>query len=406
MYGNYRFFALQLFPCMEEKSTQLWTPYFIYAWLAYFFMAFSFYLLTAVLPFYLLKRFAAGETMIGVVMSTYIVAALLTRPYSGFLVDSFSRKPVYLLSYFFFITLFAGYMIAGSILLLLLLRFLHGISWGLTATAGNTLAIDIMPPSRRGEGLGVFGLSNNLAMAIGPMVGLFLYEQFNLNWAFFVALVTGILGFITVILIKVPVKPKVVHDKALSLDRFILVKGIPIGINLILIAVSWGMLLSFAALYGTRMGVKGAGVFFTLMAVGIGASRIIAGRHVDRGRIHHMSLAGTLILGISFTVFALFPVPVIYLCSAFAIGVGFGIIFPSYQNIFINLAPHNQRGTANATYLSSFDIGVGLGMLISGWAAEAISLSAAFLIGAGFVLIAFLLYARISRPFYDKNKLE
>lgn len=390
---------------MEEGKIRLWTSQFIYSWLANFLMGFSFYLLMAILPFYLVKHYHAGEAMIGVIMSVYIVAALMTRPFSGYLVDSFSRKPVYLLSYFFFIALFAGYMVAGSVILMIILRFLHGITWGLCATSGNTLAIDIMPASRRGEGLGYFGLSNNLAMAAGPMVGLFLYAQSSFHAIFVIALVTGAIGFAMVALIKAPPKLKIVHEQTLSLDRFILVKGIPTGINLIMIAVSWGMLLSFAAMYGKDMGVKGTGVFFTLLALGIAVSRIFAGRYVDRGQLHEVALAGITILGIGFLFFALWANPWVYMISACVIGAGFGIIFPSFQTNFISLAPHNKRGTANATYLTSFDIGVGIGMIISGKTAEAFSLSAAFTIGALFIFAALLFYVKVSRSFFDKNRL-
>jgi predicted MFS family arabinose efflux permease len=390
---------------MNQEKEILWNRSFALAWIANFLMGFSFYMLIPTLPFYLSHQFNAGRTMIGVILSAYIIAALLIRPFSGYMVDSFSRKLVYLLSYFLFVGAYLGYIVAASIFFILILRFFHGLTWGVCATAGNTLAIDIMPHNRRGEGLGYFGLSNNLAMAIGPMVGLFLFDNNNLNWVFYTALLTGVVGLMFAMSINVPSKPAM-NKEPISLDRFILLKGIPVGLNLILIAVSYGMILSFAAMYGKEMGVKGTGVFFTLMSFGIAASRIFAGKQVDKGKIHAVASMGILTLVISFGFFSLWSIEPVYLITAFFIGIGFGIIFPSFQTIFISLAPHSKRGTANATYLTSFDVGVGIGMLLSGRIAESYSLSAAFMTGTLFMMVALLVYVRFTSNFYQRNKLE
>ncbi len=389
---------------MTLKSETLWSRSFVHAWISTFLMGFSFYMLIPILPFYLNQQFHAGKSMIGVILSAYIIAALLIRPFSGYMVDSFSRKMVYLLAYAFFVGSYLGYIFAASIVFILILRFFHGLTWGVVATAGNTLAIDIMPAKRRGEGLGYFGLSNNLAMAIGPMVGLFLFDTNNLNWVFYSALLMGVVGLFFAISITVPERPPVIKEPV-SLDRFILVKGIPVGLNLLLIAVSYGMVLSFAAMYGKEMGVKSTGVFFTLMSFGIAASRIFAGKLVDKGKIHAVAIMGILTLVVSFGFFSLWKIELVYMITAFFIGIGYGIIFPSFQTLFISLAPHNKRGTANATYLTSFDLGIGIGMLISGRVAESFNLSVAFLIGTGLMIFALLVYIRITRGFYQKNKL-
>jgi len=83
-------------------------------------------MLIPTLPFYLAHQFHAGKTMIGVILSAYIIAALLIRPFSGYMVDSFSRKHVYLLAYVFFVGAYLGYIVAASILFILILRFFHG----------------------------------------------------------------------------------------------------------------------------------------------------------------------------------------------------------------------------------------------------------------------------------------
>lgn len=387
-----------------SRKTVLWSSDFIFACIANFLMGFSFYLLMPTLPFYVIEQFKASPSLVGFVVSCYVIAALLIRPFSGFLVDSFSRKMVYLVSFVFFVVFYFGYLIAGSILFLMLLRFLHGLSWGVITTAGNTLAIDIMPSEKRGRGIGFYGLALNISMAIGPVVGIFLYQNYSFTALFYTAIVSGIVGLFCAMFIKSHPKPKV-HHTPLSLDRFLMIKGIPIGINLLMITISYGMVLSFAAMYSKDVHATNPGLFYTLLAVGIGGSRLFSGKLIDNGKLNTASMIGIIILAVSFIVFAMWKVPIAYYLSAFAMGMGYGISFPAFQSIFVNMATHQQRGTANSTFYTAFDLGVGIGMLLAGKIAAAFSLSAAFGFSAVFCVISILYYWKISIASYNKNKL-
>jgi MFS family permease len=390
---------------MENSKNKLWTASFIYACLANFLMGFSFYLLIPTLPFYIVEHFKAPKSMVGIVMSCYVIAAVAIRPLSGFMVDSFSRKHVYVISYILFVWFCAGYVIAGSLFLIVVLRILHGFTWGTITTAGNTLAIDIMPSSKRGEGIGYYGMAINFSMALGPVVGLFLYERYNFGYIFYAALVSAVLGLFFSILIKAPAKDHIHHKQPFSFDRFILIKGLPIGINLVFMAVSYGMVLSFAAMYGKEINVSHTGMFFTLLAVGIGVSRIFSGKLIDKGRIHEVSIIGLTLLTASFLMFSIGKNMLVYYISALCIGVGFGIMIPAFQTLFINIATHHQRGTANSTFYTAFDIGVGLGMIIAGKIAETVSLSWAFGFSALLNALAVFYYWKISKASYQKYKL-
>ena len=208
---------------MKEK---LVTPSYILIIAANFLQFFGFWLLIPVLPFYLQEVFGADKTSIGAILSCYTIAALCMRPFSGYLLDTFSRKPLYLLAYFFFTAMFGGYMLAGTLTLFILFRIIHGFSFGMVTVSGNTIVIDIMPASRRGEGLGYYGLANNIAMSIGPMTGLFLHDAaIGYTFIFSCSLGACILGFLCAYLVKTPYKAPVKREP-ISLDRFILLKGI------------------------------------------------------------------------------------------------------------------------------------------------------------------------------------
>ena len=159
----------------ELHKEKLWNSNYLKVWCANFMIFFSFMLLTPLLPLYLSETFGADKQMIGIVLSGYTLTALIIRPFSGYLVDSFPRRVVLLVSYAIFCTLFLGYIAAGSLVLFAIVRTLHGAPFGASTVSNSTVAIDVLHPTRRAEGIGYYGLSNNIATAIGPTVALMIY---------------------------------------------------------------------------------------------------------------------------------------------------------------------------------------------------------------------------------------
>ena len=170
--------------------------------------------------------------------------------------------------------MFGGYMLAGTLTLFISFRIIHGFSFGMVTVSGNTIVIDIMPSSRRGEGLGYYGLANNIAMSIGPMTGLFLHDAaVGYTFIFSCSLGACILGFLCAYLVKTPYKAPIKREP-ISLDRFILLKGIPAGISLLLLSIPYGITTNYVAMYAKQIGItSSSGFFFTLMAIGMAVSR-------------------------------------------------------------------------------------------------------------------------------------
>ena len=185
---------------------KLISPSFCYILAANFLLFFAFYLILPILPFYLQDQFDADKSMIGFILSCYTIAALCIRPFSGYLLDTFARRPLYLLAYSVFMVIFAGYMIASLLSIFIVLRILHGFAFGMVTVSGNTIVIDILPSSRRGEGIGYYGLANNTAMSFGPMTGLFMHTCFSYETIFACSLLSCLLGFIMAYLVKTPQK--------------------------------------------------------------------------------------------------------------------------------------------------------------------------------------------------------
>lgn len=395
---------------------RLITPGYCFILAANFLLYFGFWLLIPVLPFYLSEVFGAGNSAIGIILSCYTVAALCIRPFSGYFLDTFARKPLYMLAYFIFMSMFAGYIIAGSLALFILFRIIHGVSFGMVTVGGNTVVIDIMPSSRRGEGLGYYGLSNNIAMAVGPMSGLFLHDAgMSYTTIFCCSLGSCIAGFLCASLVKTPYKPPVKREP-ISLDRFILLKGIPAGISLLLLSIPYGMTTNYVAMYAKEIGIDvTTGFFFTFMAVGMAISRIFSGRIVDKGKVTQVISAGLYLVVFSFFLLSacvyiiswnVLACGIIFFTVAFLLGVGFGTMFPAYNTLFVNLAPNSQRGTATSTYLTSWDVGIGIGMLAGGYIAEVSTFDKAYLFGACLTIVSALYFNGKVAPHYHKNKLR
>jgi MFS family permease len=315
---------------------------------------------------------------VGLILSSYTIAALLIRPFAGFVLDMVYRKPIYLIAYLLFVVSFVGYPLANTIGLFLFFRILHGFTFGFVTTAGNSLLIDIMPPSRRGEGLGYFGVANNLAMAIGPMTGLFLHDIYNFDVIFYTAIGAGTVGFIFASAIKARNMAVNNQKQPLAFDRFFLFEGFNAGFSLLLMGVPYGIVVTYIALYGKELGIlSGVGTFFSLMAVGLTFSRLIGGKLVDKGKLVQVIAYGTALCAIAFILLStiklfnsLLVISLTFYLVSLLMGIGYGLIFPAYNTLFVNLAANNRRATASSTYMTSWDIGIGIGLVAGGWIAD------------------------------------
>lgn len=359
-------------------------------------------MLMPIIPLYLVESLGIESGRAGIILASYTAGVLFVRPFSGYLVDCFSRKILYLFAFFMFSLMFMGYWWAVTPLAMMLVRFVQGGFMGVASVSGNTIAIDVIPSSRRSEGMGFYGLAINLSMTLAPITAVAIYNISNFNTLISVALAISLLGGYSVTLIKYPKRAKVVRPK-LSLDRFILLKALPSSLSFILVAAPYGMILSFAVIYGKEIGLLNPSHFFIFMAVGVGVARLISGRLVDRGKIHLVSVSAITMLSAALLLLSLSNTPLLFYGSALFVGLCYGVCVPAFQSLFVNVASHNMRGTATSTYLSSFDLGSGLGMVLAGYISEHYSLAIAYRTGAFMALCSLIYYILKVRRAYDAN---
>lgn len=392
---------------MNSKE-KLWNVNYIKVMTTNFLLYFAFYLLTPLLPLYLSETFGATKDTIGIVLSGYTVAALIVRPFCGYVVDSFSRKKVLMLCLSGFAVFFAGYIAAGTILMFAICRTLHGGPFGAVTVANSTCAIDVLPSSRRNEGIGLYGLSNNFAMAIAPSIGIYLHNMVDsymiLFWIAFVVAISAVLIAWT---IRLPEKDIIRNKEKLSLDRFFLTRAWLLAINIAMFGFCWGVLSNYLAIYSKEVLsiTGGTGTYFALLSMGLFSSRLQGRKALSQGKLTQNAAEGMLISLVGFTLFVAIPHPVAYYLSAILIGLGNGHLYPAFLNMFVHVARHDQRGTANSSILTGWDLGFGIGCLLGGIVAEHFGYTATFWMVAAENAVSVILFFLASRQFFERKKI-
>lgn len=392
---------------MNSKE-KLWNANYIKVMTTNFLLYFAFYLLTPLLPLYLSETFGATKDTIGIVLSGYTVAALIVRPFCGYVVDSFSRKKVLMLCLSGFAVFFAGYIAVGTILMFAICRTLHGGPFGAVTVANSTCAIDVLPSSRRNEGIGLYGLSNNFAMAIAPSIGIYLHNMVDsymiLFWIAFVVAISAVLIAWT---IRLPEKDIIRNKEKLSLDRFFLTRAWLLAINIAMFGFCWGVLSNYLAIYSKEVLsiTGGTGTYFALLSMGLFSSRLQGRKALSQGKLTQNAAEGMLISLVGFTLFVAIPHPVAYYLSAILIGLGNGHLYPAFLNMFVHVARHDQRGTANSSILTGWDLGFGIGCLLGGIVAEHFGYTATFWMVAAENALSVILFFLASRQFFERRKI-
>lgn len=409
--SSYYYHVMLFFSTFADKkrmTERLWNINYIRVMTANFMIFFAFYILTPLLPLYLSTSFNATKDIIGIVLSGYTIAALFARPFSGYIVDSFPRKKVLLVCFFVFTVFFGGYIVSGSLLLFAIVRTLHGAPFGALTVANTTVAIDVLPSSHRNEGIGLYGLSNNLSMAIAPSIGIYIYSlTHNFQILFWIALCAAIIGFLCASSVQVKQKEIVKNKQKLSPDRFFLTRAWLLAINIACFGFCFGVLSNYLAIYGKEvLGiVSGTGTYFMLLSVGLFASRLQGAKSLRSGNLTHNAAYGMVISLIGYVLFVSVHNMFAYYCSALLIGLGNGHMYPAFLNMFLNIARHDQRGTANSSILTSWDLGFGIGILIGGIAAEFWGYTASFVIVAAVNATGVALFFLRTRSFFRQRCL-
>lgn len=384
---------------MSKGKSRIWTKDFIIIVIANFFIFTSFQMTLPTLPLYV-QEIGSNETWVGIIVGIFTFSALLIRPFGGKLLDTTGRAPVFLIGLAILVLSLYSLAISTTILILVIVRIVQGVGWGLSNTASGTIASDLVPKDRRGEGLGFFGLSGNLALAIGPALGLFLVDHIAFSTLFIICGSLTLIALVLALNVRY-VKPEPLTDSEIQEDadtaerfNFIEKRALPASALLFFITFTFGGIATFLPAYTFQQGFQShyIQIYFVLYALALVTTRFFAGRIYDRRGLPIVFIPGIILIISGLTLLAILNSPVYLFAGAILYGLGFGTVQPALQASAINSTPIRKRGMANATYFSAFDLGVGLGAITFGLVAQYADYSSIYWISAGSGVLSLLLF--------------
>lgn len=377
------------------ESQPLWTKNFIFIWLSNFLLFTTFYALMATLPVFVIEVMKGNEQQIGLVMTTFLIAAVLMRPFGGKWLDQLGRKKLLVVALALFLVSSIMYLSVQSLVVLLAIRMLHGISFGIGTTATGTIAADIIPDRRKGEGIGYYALSMNMAMVVGPFLGLTLSSHYSFSVIFTILATFSFLSFLFGSFTAVPPLAPIKKKKKNSFDWKELIEpsAVPISFVGMFLSFAYSGLLTFVPVYAQELGFASqASYFFVLFAVIMILSRPITGKLYDRLGEHYIVYPSIVLYAIGLVVLSQSHSIFLFLTAAAIIGLGYGTLFPSFQTIVVTSSAPHRRGLATSTFLLFYDTGIAVGAFVLGMVASSVSYHAMYFSSAIIVVISLAMY--------------
>ncbi|RXZ78959.1 MFS transporter [Paenibacillaceae bacterium] len=401
----------------------LWTRNFTLLLLSNLFLFLALEMLLPTLPIFASDR-GASDAQVGLIVALFTYSAVVTRLFVGVASDKFGKGRLLILGVLICLLGTVSYLAAATVSVMLMLRILHGIGFGLSTTLYGTIASDIIPARRRGEGMGFFGTGNSIAISLGPFIGIWLMDDYSFNVLFITGGVILLLALLFTLLVKkdalesVPepkaAQPKVgevqvsayeaderqadetkaagQHKSLPFLTRFIEFTALFPSLLGLLVGLSFGGVISFITLFGVETGIQNIAYFFLVLAISEFLIRFVSGRIFDtKGRFWVLFPSGILCLIGTTLLYFTDSIGLLILAAVFY-GAGLGALFPALQAWVIDrVAPH-RRGVATATFYNSFDLGIGSGAVLLGIVVTWTNYATMYLVSGVFFVIYLIVY--------------
>ncbi len=374
---------------------KFWTYDFAKICFANLFLTTAIYLILPILPFYLVDKFSVSLTTAGAVMAVSSFTLYLLGPLFSYLVDTYKRKTVCLLSLLCVIAILAGYFYVASWIGVFIFRLMQGALSGVAyMSMGSTLAVDITHTSHRSRANTCYARFSRMGMALGPATGLFAWYYFGIEAIVYLICLFGFAGLLLVSLIRVQFRAPI-GVSLFSFDRFFLPRGTLLAINFLLIGFSFGLIFvtmqSFA--------------FYLLLAVGFILAMITNSLVFAEADTKASIVSGMILLGASFALLCAHSNDTALRTAAVLMGLGIGMVSYHFLFMFVKLSEHCQRGTANTMYLFSWETGVGMGLATACYLIDSNAFPV-YYVGILGVIAALVLYLGITNKYYLSHKVR
>ena len=365
-------------------SERLFTPRFLLMCGFNFTVFLSAFQLLPTAPFRILSL-GGTETVAGLFLGFLTYASAISAPFTGALADRLGRRRILIVTSLVIAGFSTTYALVSSVPLMLGLVVVHGCFWSGLLTASGAYLADLIPPHRRAEGLGYYGFSTLLAVAVAPSIGLWLF-RFGWDAVCLSAAVLNVAMAAIAWRLREVRPAEAAHGRLFSHD-VLEWRVVGLSITLFLYSFGYGGVTSFVALYATANGVTPAGIYFTVFAIVTMLTRPVSGQLGDRiGHVRVLIPCLTLIV-VGYALLAVSGTRPWLLASAVVFGVGFGSAYPVFAAYVLERVESRRRGAAFGGILAAFDTGIGTGSIMMGWIIHRFGFKAAF--GAAACLAVF-----------------
>jgi MFS family permease len=384
-------------PPPPRSSEPLFTPRFFVMCGFTFTVFLSAFMLMPTAPFRILDL-GGREAEAGLFLGLLTYASAFSAPITGALADRIGKRRMLIVGG----TALTGFAIAYGFTtgyrLLLLLAFFHGLFWSGLLSASSAYMTDVLPESRRAEGLSYWGLSTIAAIAVAPSMGLWLYHH---GWIWLCAAMAALNGLMTLIAFQLD-EP---HARArLGEERFFtwrLVEWRVLITSGSLFLYSWGYggITSFVALYAESRGVEPKGLYFPVLAGTVAVSRIGFGSLPDRLGPRRVFVPCQALMMAGLVLLALGGTRPLLIGSAVLFGLGLGTAQPAYVSLVMSRVDARRRGAAFGSLLAAFDVGIGTGSIATGWLVGHFGYGTAYGLAAGLASLSIPWFLLAERRF-------
>lgn len=357
----------------HDPPMKLFSRDFLLAGLANLFISMVFYLLMTSMALYAVDRFQASDSTAGLASSAFVIGSVTARLFAGRLLVVTGRKRLAVIALGVYVLVSALYPFSSMLWLLLVVRFVHGMAFGMANTVIATAVQSIIPPARRSEGTGYFGLSTTLSTAVGPFLAVLLASSGNYTAVFVFCTISSAAALLICLMIRMPEPSRADNRHVPRIRRGAFVRSIispaalPIALVILVCGIAYSGVISFLAPFLiSRSMAEAASWFFVVYAVTVLVSRLFAGRIQDRRGDNAIMYPLLAVFALGLTALAFEPSNLSILCAAALTGLGFGALMPCAQAIAVNAVPIAELGIATSTFFLMLDIGIGFGPVVLG----------------------------------------
>ena len=383
-----------------EKTEKIWNRRFTLLFITNLLVLAAFYASIPIIPIYCQEIGITGSR-VGIVLTAMSVATILFRPVAGYLLDNFNRYRVYLLFLTLFCLSFPAFLVFPTFGALILVRLYMGAVYSVCASATMTLAGDVLPVAKITEGISRFAFTVSIGMAVSPYVGLQVQDNMSSKASFLTIFGITVAALICVSCCRIRY-PKV-ERKKFSIKDTIYGPAVPFMLNMMFLMIPYGAVIAYSSILAQEKNITAyLPYFYIFLVAGMLVSKLSTQKLIDAGKHRILVYASLVVLVITMIGFLFLSTGVHLLAAGFFFGLGYGILQPLFQAFVTGTTPAPKRGVANATYMLSYDIGIG--SLLMGFMQESIGLTTGFAVTAIAYLVGGAVYALYVDRYYNKLK--